>query len=169
MNISRRTAIASGVVGAVAATWGIKPTDHGAPHNAYFKKLTQLLTSAGIAQPTLLIDQQRFDHNIQQVRQQLTERKSPLPIRLVVKSLPSLPLLDYLAKALNTQRFMVFNMPMLSTVSAHYPQADFLFGKPMAHLAVSEWLKNTDNQRALPRIQWLVDSLDRLTAYAAIA
>ena len=169
MNISRRTAIASGVVGALAVTWGVKPTDHGAPHNTYFKKLTQLLTSAGIAQPTLLIDQQRFDHNIQQVKQQLSERKSPLPIRLVVKSLPSLPLLDYLAKALNTQRFMVFNMPMLSTVSAHYPQADFLFGKPMAHLAVSEWLKNTDNQRALPRIQWLVDSLDRLKAYAEIA
>jgi hypothetical protein len=104
MNISRRTAIASGVVGALAVTWGVKPTDHGAPHNTYFKKLTQLLTSAGIAQPTLLIDQQRFDHNIQQVKQQLSERKSPLPIRLVVKSLPSLPLLDYLAKALKSIR-----------------------------------------------------------------
>lgn len=169
MNLSRRTVIASGIVGATAVAWGIKPTNHGAPHNPYFKKLTKLLVSNGIAQPTLLIDQAKLDHNIQQVKTQLSERKSPLPVRLVVKSLPSLPLLDYLTKALNTQRFMVFNMPMLASIVEHYPQGDVSFGKPMAHLAVFEWLKSSSNQQALPRIQWLVDSVERLQAYAEIA
>lgn len=169
MTISRRTVITGGVVGATAALWGIKPRNQGAPHTAYFRDLTQLLKSANIAQPTLMIDKQRLDHNIQQVKQQLSEGKKPLPIRLVVKSLPSLPLLDYLTKALNTQHFMVFNLPMLATVTTHYAQGDFLLGKPLAPLAVKEWLKNVRNQQALPRIQWLVDSLDKLTAYADIA
>jgi D-serine deaminase-like pyridoxal phosphate-dependent protein len=169
MNLSRRTVVLGGVAGTAALIYGIKPSDRGAPHNAYFRTLSNALMAQSLAQPTLIIDQQRMTHNIQQVQKALTERKSPLPIRLVVKSLPSLPLLDTLVQTLKTQRFMVFNLPMLSIVQQHYPQGDFLLGKPFAALAVRQWLTDVNNRHALPRIQWLIDSTARLKEYADIA
>ncbi len=169
MNLSRRAVIMGGVAGSAALIYGVKPSDQGAPHNAYFRSLSAALTAQSLALPTLIIDQQRMAHNIQQVQKALTERKSPLPIRLVVKSLPSLPLLDSLVQALKTQRFMVFNLPMLSIVQQHYPHGDFLLGKPFAALAVRQWLSDANNRHVVPRILWLIDSTARLKEYAAIA
>ncbi|HNA21973.1 MAG TPA: alanine racemase, partial [Agitococcus sp.] len=153
--------------GAVATGIALKPSDQGAPHNAYFLAVSQALAKAGLAQPTLIIDQQALDHNIQQVKQATAVHK--LPVRLVVKSLPSLDLLNYLSQQLNSQRFMVFNLPMLTTVTQAYPQGDFLLGKPLTALAVQEWLRIENNRAALPHIQWLIDSPQRLSEYSEVA
>ena len=151
----------------LAGTALLKPHNNGAPHNTYFLGLTQALKQAGLAQPTLIIDKHAFDYNIQQVQQSTVAKK--LPVRLVVKSLPSSALLDYLSTRLQTQRFMVFNLPMLNTVLNQYPQGDFLLGKPIAALAVQEWLKIEANRAVLPNIQWLIDSLERFNEYTQLA
>ncbi|HMY00957.1 MAG TPA: hypothetical protein PKC44_14390, partial [Agitococcus sp.] len=156
MKLSRRQLMMATGLGAVTAGIAVKPSDNGAPHNSYFMDLTQALKKAALAQPTLIIDKQALDHNIQQVKQATAAHK--LPVRLVVKSLPSVDLLNYLSQELNSQRFMVFNLPMLTTVTQAYPQGDFLLGKPLAALAVQEWLRVESNRAALPHIQWLIDS-----------
>ena len=167
MKLSRRQLMMATGLGAVATGIALKPSDQGAPHNAYFLAVSQALAKAGLAQPTLIIDQQALDHNIQQVKQATAAHK--LPVRLVVKSLPSLDLLNYLSQQLNSQRFMVFNLPMLTTVTQAYPQGDFLLGKPLTALVVQEWLRVESNRAALPHIQWLIDSPQRLTEYSELA
>lgn len=167
MKLSRRQLMMATGLGAVATGIALKPSDQGAPHNAYFLAVSQALAKAGLAQPTLIIDQQALDHNIQQVKQATAAHK--LPVRLVVKSLPSLALLNYLSQQLNSQRFMVFNLPMLTTVTQAYPQGDFLLGKPLTALAVQEWLRVESNRAALPHIQWLIDSPQRLSEYSELA
>lgn len=167
MKLSRRQLMMATGLGAVATGIAVKPSDQGVPHNAYFLAVSQALAKAGLAQPTLIIDQQALDHNIQQVKQATAAHK--LPVRLVVKSLPSLDLLNYLSQQLNSQRFMVFNLPMLTTVTQAYPQGDFLLGKPLTALAVQEWLRVESNRAALPHIQWLIDSPQRLTEYSELA
>lgn len=169
MKLSRRQLMMATGLGAVATGIAVKPNDNGAPHNSYFVDLSQALQKMGLAQPTLIIDQQALDHNIQQVKQALASHQPALPVRLVVKSLPSLPLLNYLSQQLNSQRFMVFNLPMLTTVSQAYPQGDFLLGKPIAALAVQEWLRIENNRAALSKIQWLIDSPQRLTESSELA
>lgn len=169
MKLSRRQLMMATGLGAVAAGIAVKPSDQGAPHNAYFVALSQALTKAGLAQPTLIIDKQALDDNIQQVKQALVSHQPVLPVRLVVKSLPSLALLNYLSQQLNSQRFMVFNLPMLTTVTQSYAQGDFLLGKPLAALAVQEWLRIENNRAALSNIQWLIDSPQRLSEYSELA
>lgn len=167
--ISRRKLMVATGLGAVATGIALKPSDHGAPHSSYFLEMSQALKKTGLAQPTLIIDQQALDHNIQQVKKSLASHQPALALRLVVKSLPSLDLLNYLSQQLNSQRFMVFNLPMLTTVTQAYPQGDFLLGKPIAALAVQQWLAVKENHTALPRIQWLVDSAERFNEYATLA
>lgn len=169
MKLSRRQLMMATGLGAVATGIAIKPNDNGVPHNPYFVALSQALQKAGLAQPTLVIDKQALDHNIQQVKQALASHQPTLPVRLVVKSLPSLDLLNYLSQQLNSQRFMVFNLPMLTTVTQAYAQGDFLLGKPLTALAVQEWLRIENNRAALSRIQWLIDSPQRLTEYSELA
>ena len=56
----------------------------------YFQDLTQALHKAGVTTPTLVIDKQRLDHNIDQLIQTLNQGFN---YRIVAKSLPSVPLL----------------------------------------------------------------------------
>ncbi len=49
----------SPVVLSVRLHGALNLTDHGAPHNAYFKKLDTIIKVSRFAQPTLVIDQQR--------------------------------------------------------------------------------------------------------------
>ncbi|PTQ90184.1 alanine racemase [Agitococcus lubricus] len=167
MSWSRRQILLGAGVGGVAVVAGLKPSDEGKGHDNYFQQLSQALRTAEVAQPTLIIDQQRLQHNIQQVQQHLAAKN--LPVRLVVKSLPCLSLLQVLSQQLRSQRFMVFNLPMLSTVLEHYPQGDFLLGKPIAALALKHWLTDLTNPMLLDRVQWLVDSSARLQEYAELA
>ena len=163
----RRTVLLGGL--AAAATVALKPKDHGGSHDDYFRRLSAALTQAQLARPTLIVDQARFAHNIEQVRAALPAGPQQLPARLVVKSLPSLPLLTQAADALKTRRFMVFNLPMLDSILAAWPDADILMGKPVPVLAVRHWLYEERNRAFLPRIQWLVDHPDRLTAYGDLS
>jgi len=163
---TRRAAIVGGGLTCLggAAFLARKP-DRGGAHDAYFMNLTRALRQAGVAHPVLVIDQRRLDQNIATVRAALAPRG--LPLRVVVKSLPSQPLIDRVARGLATDRFMVFNGAMLRTTAAR-PGADLLLGKPLPAIEFAETLQQLGPE-PLSRVQWLIDTPERLKAYAQIA
>ena len=139
----------------------------------YFEQLSSALQQHGTEHPALIIDLDRLDHNLALVKDHLS--KSGLDIRLVVKSLPSKGLIDYCLSALGTQKLMCFHIPYLKQVSIDYPNSDILIGKPFTVGGLEhyfDWMSRQTNEVTFQpehQIQWLVDSLDRLSGYDALA
>lgn len=137
--------------------------DRGGPHGPYFQKLTTALRDGGFSRPTLVVDRARLDANVAAVRKTLDNTQ--LATRVVVKSLPAHGLLDAVTQGVATNRYMVFNGPMLSEMARAKPGADFLLGKPLpvAEAArVVETLGSTSPQ-------WLIDTPQRLAQYVELA
>ncbi len=124
----------------------------------YFRILSKDLQQANFTLPTLIVDHARLDVNLAQIKLMLPSTAQP---RLVVKSLASIELLKYIAKDLNCNRFMVFHLPHIALIVNTFPQADILLGKPMPVKAMQLFYEQ-HKDTAQARIQWLVDSLDRL-------
>ena len=59
-------------------------------HNLYFSKLNALLRDQGPGRPVMLIDRQALEHNVKAISASVGKNKT---WRIVVKSLPSVPLL----------------------------------------------------------------------------
>lgn len=133
-------------------------------HDAYFTALSTALHRAGLAEPVLVIDRQRLDANIDAVATMLGGR---MPVRLVVKSLPCADLLHRIATRLGSDRYMVFNRPMLVEMARLAPNADLLLGKPLPVTAASAYYDAAGNDGPGP--QWLVDTPERLAQYSALA
>lgn len=150
------------------AALGLRPAEGGAPHDAFFTRLSKALRDAGLNQPTLVIDRERLHANAQRVRANLDPG---LALRLVNKSLPSLPLLDEVARLTGTQRQMVFNLPYLRLLAEQRPDSDVLLGKPFTVAAASQLLAQPPRSGFdVPRqVQWLVDSPARLAQYRDLA
>jgi D-serine deaminase-like pyridoxal phosphate-dependent protein len=130
---------------------------------AYFETLNRLLAHAGTGQAQLVLDLDRLDENLAQLRAQLSAK---CKIRIVVKSLASAALLQYIAQQLSSQRFMVFHFPHLQHIQTLFPQGDILLGKPMPIQA----LQQSDHQiLGSQNIQWLIDSVERLNQYLHFA
>lgn len=167
--VSARFTRRSALIGAglLAGTFGaLRSNDHGGDHDPYFRGLQGALARAGLAQPTMVIDAARLDANIATLRAAVGA--AHLPLRVVVKSLPCPALLDRVARGLGTRRFMVFNAPMLNAMLALHPDGDFLLGKPLPAPLVGE-IFAAQGPAALAGVQWLVDTPERIAAYAAIA
>ncbi|WP_374533407.1 alanine racemase, partial [Phenylobacterium sp.] len=158
---TRRAAFIGGGAAVLAARKG----DQGGGHDAYFLALSQALRQAGIAHPVLVIDQRRLDQNIAVARETLAPKS--LPLRVVVKSLPCPALIDHVASGMGTERFMVFNGAMLETMAAR-PGADLLLGKPLPAAEFAEILARIGPE-PMGRIQWLIDTPERLKAYGEVA
>ena len=99
----------------------MRKPDQGGPHDAYFLGLSSALERAGLARPTLVIDQARLQANIKAVKAALPARQH---LRIVVKSLPCASLIDAVAEGMGTERFMVFNAPMMATMAIERPGGD---------------------------------------------
>ena len=157
------TALAGG-----AAAFALRPAPTGAPHDPFFSRLSKALREAGLSQPTLVIDRQRLHANAQRVRANLDRG---LALRLVNKSLPSLPLLDEVARLTGTQRQMVFNLPYLQMLAEQRPQSDVLLGKPFTAAAAAQVLAQPPRSGfdVSRQVQWLVDSPARLAQYRDLA
>ena len=167
VRLSRRTALVGGLVAVGAGGLGaLRSSDRGGDHGAYFKALQAALATAGLAQPTVVIDAARLDANIAALKHAVDA--AHLPLRVVVKSLPCPGLLDRVARGLGTQRFMVFNATMLGAMLALHPGGDYLIGKPLPAPLVAEIFAQ-HGPVALSGVQWLVDTPERIAAYAAIA
>ncbi|PIE10229.1 MAG: hypothetical protein CSA72_09515 [Rhodobacterales bacterium] len=130
----------------------------------YFATLDRALKDAGIVTPTLVIDRDRLDRNIDTVTGALPPG---MGLRIVAKSLPSTPLLAHVMARAGTDRLMTFNLPMLRQIAAELPGAHQLWGKPLIEAAVKSYFDG--ERRNEDRITWLVDTAARLETYAAIA
>ncbi|HCF24951.1 MULTISPECIES: alanine racemase [unclassified Novosphingobium] len=166
--MKRRTVLIGGGALALAGIGGLalRPEERGGMHDAYFGGLAAALKRAGLNRPTLVIDRQRLAANITAVRG--STEAARLPLRVVAKSLPSPQLLGAIMAGMGTNRLMVFSAEMLRQLIPLHPQADFLGGKP---LPVSEFMRVVSDA-ALdpgPRMQWLIDTPERLKQYAEVA
>ncbi|RUU11870.1 DSD1 family PLP-dependent enzyme [Mesorhizobium sp. USDA-HM6] len=133
--------------------------------SAYFAELSKALKSAEIFRPCLVLDRDRLDGNIGLV----TQRLAPgLAVRLVDKSLPCVPLLSHIAKALGTDRFMTFHPPVTQAVLDAFPLGDLLYGKPMPVGAAKAALTG-GGAGWWSRVCWLIDTPERLADYGVLA
>jgi len=135
--------------------------------DSYFTRLDEVAREAGEGVPRLLVDLARVDSNVDRTLAHLHGRA----LRLVVKSLPSVPLLARIAARANTRRFMCFHWPFLVQIARSFPDADVLLGKPMPVAALEAF-----HRQPLPasfdasrQITWLVDTRSRLDQYARFA
>ncbi|PWH85645.1 alanine racemase [Brumimicrobium oceani] len=137
----------------------------------YFEQLNSTLKNHHRAIPFLVVDLDRVDENIELFKADL---KSNAHFRVVVKSLPSPNLLNYVAEKMNTNRFMVFHQPFLSHLSTILDsKADILLGKPMPIKTAAFFFKNFPKSKndfnPYSQIQWLVDTKKRALEYLKLA
>ncbi|MET1077214.1 MAG: alanine racemase [Pseudomonas sp.] len=172
--MKRRSLLGLGALTALGL-WVARPSDAGRVHNAYFGQLQGLLQAQGGGQPLLVIDLERLDANVAVLWQRLAKplgRPSALPVRLVVNSLSSHGLLDYLSRALQTRRFMLFTQPQLLQLARRLPEADLLLGKPLpvdAALAFYQQMTAPGTFDPTRQLTWLIDTRQRLAEYAELA
>jgi D-serine deaminase-like pyridoxal phosphate-dependent protein len=135
----------------------------------YFSQLSDALKAAEIHSPRLVIDLDRLKENIAAIKARLG---AGLRLRVADKSLPCLPLMALIREAFATDLFMTFHLPVSAAVAKEFASADLLFGKPMPasgarHALIKGVLAGPDGPAS--RIVWLVDTDERLAAYAALA
>jgi D-serine deaminase-like pyridoxal phosphate-dependent protein len=145
-----------------------KPDDKSGPRDPYFLRIQNALTDAGIATPTLVIDRSRLNANIDTLKSHLP---TGMGYRVVAKSLPALSLIDHVRKRAGTDRLMTFNLPMLLALSMRMPEASQLLGKPLPVQAARQYFDRlpVENSGAADRIQWLIDTPERLAQYQELA
>lgn len=135
----------------------------------YFRSLATALHDAGRHRPTLVIDLDRLDANLDIVR----ESTAPgVALRVVDKSLPSIPLLAHVMEKLDTRRIMSFDLPVTCAVLQAFPDVDVLFGKPMPTAALDAlFAEMTPSALAdfVVRTVLLADGLTRVEQLAALA
>ena len=168
VEISRRTLMIGGAGLAGAAILMTKPGDESGPRDPYFLGLQAALDEAGIASPTLVIDQARLDANIDTLMSHLPPG---MAYRIVAKSLPSLDLIAHIRQRSGSDRLMTFNQPMLTALSKAMPDADQLLGKPLPVAAARTYFQSLapEDAAAAANIQWLIDTPERLRQYRELA
>ncbi len=136
-------------------------------HDPYFAALEKLLLRSGAGVPTLLLDLDRVDRNVDRLRQLQPSR----PLRIVAKSLPCPDLLDHVMKQTGDSRLMVFHLPFLLQLIERFPDADILMGKPLPIGAMRHFY-GARRGRAFDdsaQLKWLVDTEARLHQVAGLA
>ncbi|MDH3687207.1 MAG: DSD1 family PLP-dependent enzyme [Myxococcales bacterium] len=164
----KRRSFLMAAAGVAAGAWWLRPEDRGrGGHDDYFSKLGDALGREGLARPTMLVDLDRLDANIDATRRAI----EPRAFRVVAKSLPAAGLLEYVMAKGETRRLMVFHQPFLNAVAAAHPNTELLLGKPMPAAAANRFFDRFEPGAFDPsrQIQWLIDSPERLRQYAEIA
>lgn len=137
-------------------------------HDAYFSRLNNMLKLSGPGRPVMLIDVERMQRNIDVITDAVGTDKT---YRVVVKSLPSVPLLEQVMQRADTKALMVFHQPFLNAIAEAFHASDVLLGKPMPVAAARTFYAKQKNPGFNParQVQWLIDSQDRLLQYQALA
>lgn len=161
-HITRRALLGVGGLGLLA--WGARPGSVGAPHDTYFSDLSKALKRAGIGTPTLVIDRQRLHANVNQILRNIGGR---MQLRVVAKSLPSIALIHDVLALTKTDRLMVFSLPQLLQLAPD--KANTLLGKPMPVAAAAQFYRQVPGNPSEQRVQWLVDTPERLAQYRDLA
>ena len=136
----------------------------------YFEDLNRSLRTYKKAIPILLIDLDRLDHNITQLQSLLHPE---IDFRIVVKSLPSFALVNYIAAKMETRKLMVFHQPFLSALSTKLDGSwDIVLGKPMPIKTAYYYYANLQTPigfNPTHQLQWLVDTRRRIEQYIELA
>lgn len=166
--LSRRSFVFAGAALAGAAVMA-RPGDQGGGHDDYFARLNQTLRRHGIDRPVLVIDLDRLDRNIDRVVK--SAALAPAKTwRVVVKSLPSPELVDYVARRAKTQALMCFHRPFIEAMTRLRPQSEILLGKPMPVSAARHFYANHRGEfDPASQLQWLIDTDARLAQYLELA
>ncbi len=170
--MKRRSVLLGGAGVAIASGAGAylwRPGDLGRPHDAYFSQLNGMLRTDGPGRPVMLLDLARVNRNIDNIRSMVGPDKT---YRIVVKSLPSIPLLRHTMERANTKALMLFHQPFLNEIANEIPEADVLLGKPMPVNAVRVFydkLPATSKFKPESQVQWLIDTPERLLQYQEVA
>ncbi len=164
--MKRRHLLLGGMAMAGAGALALRPAERGAMHGSYFQGLSAALKRAGLMRPVLVVDKARLEANIAAIRSRVDAAR--LPLRVVAKSLPSPDLLGAVMTGMGSERLMVFSAEMLLQLLELHPEASYLLGKP---LPASEFARVIDRAgaEAATRIEWLVDTPQRLAAYGEVA
>ena len=138
---------------------------------SYFEHLNKTLKNYQRAIPCLLIDLDRIDENIAILKKNLSTNTD---FRVVVKSLPSMELIQYVMQQAATEKLMVFHQPFLTDLAGSLTEhADILLGKPMPIKTAQYFYENLPehNEGFNPylQIQWLVDTPKRIQEYINLA
>ena len=166
--MKRRTLILGSMAGATALGWALKPGETGSDHSPYFGQASAALDSAGLAKPTLIVDQELLLANVRTLTSHIGDR---FDYRIVAKSLPSLPLLQTVMNASGSNRLMLFHQPFLNEVATQLPDSDILMGKPMPVSAVANFYHNLGSTSFDPakQLRWLIDTPERTQQYVEFA
>ena len=168
----KRRSFLLGLAGGVPAASGAMLWAPGVfarnPHNSYFSKLNESLKREGPGRPVMLIDREAVNNNIDMIANSVGKKKN---YRVVVKSLPSLDLLEHVMSRSKTNSLMVFHQPFLNAVAENLPQSDVLLGKPLPINAAKMFYTKLGKRSydAAGKVQWLIDSPDRLLQYMQLA
>ncbi|KAF9659204.1 alanine racemase [Tenacibaculum mesophilum] len=139
--------------------------------DAYFKILNKELKNYQRAIPCLLVDLDILDENITEV---ISNFRKDASLRVVIKSLPSVQLIEYILEKTHSSKLMVFHQPFLTDLVARLgDKADILLGKPMP-IKTAEYFYNNLPQEyngfnPFTQIQWLVDTKKRIEEYINLA
>lgn len=172
MTLTTRRKWLIGTGAAAVAALALRPSERGAPHGAYFATLARALRRSGRATdavtPVLVLDRDRLQANLRHI---LAAKSARMPLRVVAKSLPSLPLLELIAREAQTTRQMVFNLPYLLRQAADMPGHDLLLGKPLPAGAAQAFYQQHARGAFDPgrQLQWLIDTPGRLAEYRDLA
>ena len=166
--MKRRTLILGSVAGALGLGAVLRPRDRGQDHSDYFRQLSAALDAVGQSKPTLVVDRQLLDANLETLLSHINGR---FDYRIVVKSLPSVPLLELVMQASGSNRLMLFHQPFINKVAERFPQADILLGKPMPVAAAHNFYRQFSGGAFKPQRQlhWLVDTAKRVAQYDELA
>lgn len=168
--VMQRRHVLLGALGAgLAGAWATRPKDAGqGGHEAYFQALSSTLAAENLARPTMLVDLDRVDHNISELRRYISGDKA---YRIVAKSIPVPGLINYVMQKAASDRLMVFHQPFLNDIAKRQPHTDVLLGKPMPVAAARRFYQqhSTNDFDAAQQLQWLIDSEKRLKQYSDLA
>jgi D-serine deaminase-like pyridoxal phosphate-dependent protein len=166
--MKRRTLLLGGAAGALGFGALLRPRDNGSNHSEYFRSLGAALDGASQSKPMLVVDRALLHANIQTLLSHISDR---FAYRIVVKSLPSVPLLETVMQMSGSNRLMLFHQPFINRVAVQFPQADILLGKPMPVAAAHNFYRQFPGGAFDParQLNWLVDTPERVAQYAALA
>ena len=166
--MKRRSLILGGVAGALGLGALVRPRDKGENHSPYFQALSKALDTDQQSKPTLVVDRNLLQANIETLMSHISDR---FAYRIVAKSLPSLPLLETVMQASGSNRLMLFHQPFINQVAAQVPGADILLGKPMPVSAAHNFYRQFSGGSFNPeqQLRWLLDTPERLAQYDALA
>lgn len=130
----------------------------------YLQPLSEMLRAYGVDNPVTVVDLDRLEANCALA---VSGANAGLNRRLVAKSLPCLPLLDHIRGRMSTSGLMTFSEPMLLALLQVEPKTDHLIGKPLPIRSAARVLAACPDAAA--RVQWLIDTPERLRDYLELA